>query len=90
MLPFLNTVLGNLLQRLCDHSGERNQWKVSGQGAAGNRFTERMTALEGRLTEAQDHGADLIIVQVPAETSSSVNLQISQAERHCTIGSMMC
>jgi len=33
-----------------------------------------------QITEAQELGADLIIVQVPAETSNSVNLQISQAE----------
>ena len=39
----------------------------------------KMTAPKGRLTGAQESEADLIIVQVPAETSNSVNLQIPQA-----------
>jgi len=63
---------------------------VSGQGAAEYRFKEKMTAPEGRLTGAQEFGADLIIVQVPAETANSVNLQIPQAKWPCTMISMIC
>jgi len=47
-------------------------------------------APEGRLTGAQEFGADLIIVQVPADTANSVNLQIPQAKWPCTMISMIC
>ena len=56
------------------------QAKASGHGPAECRFTEKMTAPKGRLTGAMEFGADLIIVQVPAETSNSVNLQTSQGK----------